>query len=110
MHIPKKIPKERAMTDKIEFKIIDNTAIEAFIDNKKAGEVTFIPTDNTMIIDSTAVADGYQDEGIGTQLIKQVASLAKKLNKKIIPVCPFARAVFDKNPELNNVRQMNAAE
>ena len=37
--------------------------------------------------------------GIGKVLVEKAVRKARDENKKIIPLCPFARAEFDKHPE-----------
>lgn len=65
-----------------------------------AGEVTFVRAgDEIWIIDHTFVDDDYRGQNLGEKLIKHIVSHAIEQNKKIIPLCPFARREFDRNPE-----------
>jgi uncharacterized protein len=49
-----------------------------------------------MIIDHTEVSDELRGKNIGYQLVKSAVEYARTNNIKILPLCPFARSVFDK--------------
>lgn len=55
--------------------------------------------DKTLIIEHTEVAEDLRDQNIGYELVHKTADYARKHGLKISPVCPFAKAVFDKKPE-----------
>lgn len=52
-----------------------------------------------MIIDHTEVSDALRGKNIGYQLVKTAAEYARTNNIKIIPLCPFAKAVMEKRKE-----------
>lgn len=54
-------------------------------------------------IEHTYVSDALKGQGAGKQLVKKVVDFAKEENKKIIPLCTFAKKEFDKNKEYENV-------
>lgn len=58
---------------------------------------------NKFIIDHTEVDDKLRGKGAGKQLVMAAVEFARKNNKKIMPLCPFANAVFKKTPELQDV-------
>lgn len=71
---------------------------------KLAGEMVYTwAGDQLLIIDHTDVADDYRGQGIGRQLLDTVIDFARKKELKIIPLCPYAKSVFDKHPELRDV-------
>lgn len=94
------------MTDKIQYKLEDSgTMFCAYIDGKRIGEITFVPTGaDKLIIDRTAVDSEYQGRNIGAGLVNSVVEYARKNNLGIIPLCRFARVIFDRHPEYNDVR------
>lgn len=94
------------MTDNIQYKLEnDGTSYCAYLDNEKVGDITFVKTGvGTLIIDHTGVDNRFQGKSIGTGLVKCVVDLARQQNKKIIPLCPFARAVFQRHPEFHDVQ------
>jgi uncharacterized protein len=59
--------------------------------------------DNKMIVEHTEVDDSLAGKGVGLQLVKTVVDYARKNHITIIPLCPFAKSVFDKKPELRDV-------
>jgi len=59
--------------------------------------------DKLMIIDHNEVSDALRGKGAGKQLVSTALNFAREKKIKILPLCPFAKAVFDKTPELNDV-------
>ena len=49
-----------------------------------------------MIIDHTEVSDELRGKNAGYQLVKAAVENARTNHIKIIPLCPFAKSVFDK--------------
>ena len=59
--------------------------------------MSFVPTgENIIIIDHTYVSDELRGQGIGQLLLDKVITWAEKENKKIIPLCPYAKAQMEK--------------
>ncbi|TCD28728.1 N-acetyltransferase [Pedobacter psychrodurus] len=56
-----------------------------------------------IIVDHTFVSPSLQGKGIGKQLFDQMIGFAREKKIKVLPLCPFARAQFDKDPQLNDV-------
>lgn len=74
---------------------------------KLLAEMTFSKAgDNLIIIDHTEVSDALRGTGAGKKMVAQAVEYARSNNLKILPLCPFARAVFDKTPEYNDVRSL----
>lgn len=64
-------------------------------------EITYFVEDSSMIvIDRTFVDDNYRGQGIAAQLVGRVVEMAREENKKIIPRCPFAKAILERNSSL----------
>ncbi|WPR71746.1 GNAT family N-acetyltransferase [Flavobacterium sp. NG2] len=79
-------------------------AFEIVIDKKVVAKMTFVFAGPAkFIIDHTEVNPEYNGKGFGKILIQKAIGFAKDKNSKIIPLCPFAKAYFEKHPELNNV-------
>jgi len=69
-------------------------------DGKQLAEMTYsLPGDNIMIIEHTEVDDVLRGKNIGNQLLNNAVEFARSGNFKIIPLCPFANAVFKKRHE-----------
>ncbi len=74
------------------------------IDNEKAAELTYSQAgSNKIILDHTEVSDKHRGEGLGKKLVVHSVEFARKRNLKILPLCPYARAVFSRNKELRDV-------
>jgi len=56
-----------------------------------------------MIIEHTEVDDSLKGEGIGLKLLMELVDFVRKENIKVIPLCPFAKAMFQKKEELRDV-------
>jgi len=56
-----------------------------------------------MIIDHTEVSDALRGKNVGLQLVHFAVGYARTNNIKIIPLCPFARSVFKKKTEFEDV-------
>ena len=61
-----------------------------------AGETKFI-------IDHTEVDPSQSGKGLGRILLNAAVDYARKNNLKIMPLCPYAKSVFDKYPDLADV-------
>ena len=68
-------------------------------DGKRLAEMTFSAAGDTrIIIDHTEVGDELRGTGSGARLLDAAVEWARAQGKKIIPLCPFAKSVFDKTP------------
>lgn len=56
-----------------------------------------------MIIDHTEVQPGNEGKGYGKQMVSAAVEYARANGIKIIPLCPFAKSVFDRVPEFRDV-------
>jgi predicted GNAT family acetyltransferase len=59
--------------------------------------------DSLIIIDHTEVSDKLRGQGAGKKLVLARGEYARKNNLKILPLCPFAKATFDRTPEIHDV-------
>ncbi len=94
----------------MEIKQIEHGSKGAFVieeGNERLAELTYSKAgDKLIIIDHTDVSDKLRGQGAGKQLVMKVVEYARASNIKIIPLCPFARSVFDKTPEIADVWNM----
>ncbi len=56
-----------------------------------------------IIIDHTWVDPKLRNQGIGEQLVEAAIAYAREANLKIIPLCTFAKKVFDNNAGFKDV-------
>lgn len=67
-------------------------------------EMTFSKAGQSqIIIDHTHVDDSLRGKGIGRKLLNCIVIQARSENKKIIPLCPFAKKQFDKGVSISDV-------
>jgi len=73
-------------------------------ENKILAEMTYVwaGTDR-IIIDHTEVSETLKGKGIGKQMVAKAVAFAREKAIKIIPLCPFAKSVFDKSTEFKDV-------
>ncbi|MDR1781884.1 MAG: N-acetyltransferase [Bacilli bacterium] len=75
-------------------------SFQLFLDNEFIGEVTFTSeTNEFLIIDHTYVDDRFNGKGYARMLVDEVVKYAKEKGIKIIPLCPYAKRLFQKHPE-----------
>lgn len=88
-------------------KLEDNGKKGRFIiyqDEILAGEMTFTwAGKEKFIIDHTEVEEEFGGQGLAKKLVLAGVEYARKNNLKIIPLCPYAKSQFDRNPALRDV-------
>lgn len=73
-------------------------------DNQRAGVMTYsIPGSDFIIIDHTEVEPAFNGKGVGKQLLYKIVEMAREKNIKILPMCPFANAMFKKLSDIQDV-------
>jgi len=72
-------------------------------DGAIAAEMVYTMTGNKMIIEHTEVDDSLSGKGVGKQLVQTAVEYARTHNLKIVPLCPFAKSVLDKEVEWQDV-------
>ncbi len=71
---------------------------------KEIANMTYIfAGDTKFIIDHTEVKPGNEGKGLGKQLVEAGVRFAREKGYKILPLCPYAKTVFDKNPLYGDV-------
>lgn len=74
------------------------------INNSIEAKMTFVfAGPHKIIIDHTEVNPGHNGKNFGKRMVEKAVSFAREKNLKILPLCPFAKKVFDKTPEYNDV-------
>jgi predicted GNAT family acetyltransferase len=75
------------------------------VEGEKLGLMTYSYAGNDkIIIDHTEVDPSLKGQGVGYKLVEASVLYARENNLKIMPLCPFANAVFNKKAEYNDVR------
>lgn len=72
--------------------------------NETLGTMTYTWAGNDrIIIDHTEVSEKLKGQGAGKKMLEQAVNFAREKKISIIPLCPFARATFQKTPEWKDV-------
>jgi predicted GNAT family acetyltransferase len=67
-------------------------------------ELTFTKVgQRRIILDHTEVPDSFRGQGAGLRLVSRAVEDARAAGKRIIPLCPFARAQFRRHAEWSDV-------
>jgi len=74
-------------------------------DGVRAASLTFSagPDGKLVMLDHTEVGESLRGQGIARKLVEAAVLWARQEKIKLVPVCPFARAVFDKEPTFHDV-------
>ncbi len=77
---------------------------QGFVDEKSIGKMTYkMFGTSQLIIEHTKVDTDFKGMGLGLKLLLAVVDYARKNDFRIIPICPFAKKMFEKHPELQDV-------
>ena len=73
-------------------------------EGKKAGEMTYSKAgEKLIIIDHTEVDSAFSGQGVGKKMVLAAVDFARENQIKILPLCPFAKAAFDKDSSIQDV-------
>ena len=74
------------------------------------GEMTYSLANNgqLLIVDHTGVDDKYKGKGVGRELFEKLVEDVRKEGKKVIPLCPFTRSMFERNKDKWDVLRNNS--
>ncbi|GGG73694.1 N-acetyltransferase [Parapedobacter pyrenivorans] len=74
------------------------------VNEEEAGLMTYTwAGDHKFIIDHTEVNPDFSGKGIGKQLVMAAVEFARENDLKILPLCPYAKSVFERTPEIRDV-------
>ena len=89
----------------VQLKINDNKgAFYIEVEGKQEAMMTFVfAGEDKIIIDHTEVNPGNEGKGFGKKMLLKAVEFAREKGIKIVPLCPFAKSIFDKTPEFTDV-------
>jgi predicted GNAT family acetyltransferase len=71
---------------------------------QRLAEMTYSRTNATLIIiDHTEVDPSLSGQGVGRQLLDALVAWARATGTKVLPLCPFAKAQFNKDESIRDV-------
>jgi predicted GNAT family acetyltransferase len=89
----------------VQLKINDkNGAFYIDVNEKQEAMMTFVfAGEDKIIIDHTEVNSGNEGKSFGKKMVAKAVEYAREKGIKIIPLCPFAKSIFDKTMEFRDV-------
>lgn len=76
----------------------------AFLDGEQAGLMTYTwAGPDRFIIDHTEADPKFKGRGVGKNLVLAAVDYAREKKVSIIPLCPYAKRVFEKSEDLRDV-------
>jgi uncharacterized protein len=93
------------MTEEVQLKINGEKGFFYIdVNGKHEAMMTFVfAGKDKIIIDHTEVNPAFNGKGFGKKMVEKAVNFAREEQIKIIPLCPFAKKVFDKTPEFKDV-------
>ena len=72
-------------------------------DGKRLAELTYTVAGSRVILDHTSVDDALRGTGAGKAMVQAAVEWARSGSRRLMPLCPFARSVFEKTPAFRDV-------
>ena len=70
---------------------------------KRLGEMIFSRYPDRILIEHTQVDEALRGKNAGKQLVAAGVEFARKNKLKVVPLCPFAKKVFERVKEYQDV-------
>ena len=93
------------MTDTIQHEEADSKgAFHLTQGGARLAEMTYSRTNATLIvIDHTEADASLKGQGVGRRLLDALVHWARDTDTRVIALCPFAKAQFDRDPAIRDV-------
>lgn len=78
-------------------------------DGRRLAELSYTrsgPQDAVLV--HTEVSATLQGRGVARRLVDQAVAWARQTGTRLTPACPYARTVFERNPDLRDVLRSTA--
>ncbi len=72
-------------------------------EGKRLAQLTYTVAGTKIILDHTEIDDSLRGTGTGRKLVAAAVDWAREEDVRLMPLCPFARSVFDKTPDFADV-------
>ena len=72
-------------------------------EGKRVAQLTYTVAGTKIILDHTEIDDSLRGTGTGRKLVAAAVDWAREEDVRLMPLCPFARSVFDKTPDFADV-------
>ncbi len=71
---------------------------------ERVAQMTYSRVNSSLVIvDHTEVDPTLGGRGVGRRLLDALVAWARTTNTKVTPLCPYAKAQFDKDPAIRDV-------
>ncbi len=98
---------EQLRTPEIEIRHEEQGDRGTFYVQTEAGrlaELTYSRTSpQTVVLEHTDVSDALRGRGVGRLLVEAAVQWARRTGTRFVPVCDYARSVFERYPGLRDV-------
>jgi predicted GNAT family acetyltransferase len=95
-------------TDTIEYRFVEKDGHGTFtgwIGGQRASALAYSRLRNDLLlIEHVQTFPPFQGQGNGEGIVRHVVRWARETGHKLMPLCPFARSVFDRSTEIQDVR------
>lgn len=72
--------------------------------DRQAGQSTYSRlSPSVIIVNHTEVAPEFEGRGVGKALVAEEVAWARREGQKIMPLCPFTKAIFERTPAYADV-------
>jgi len=73
--------------------------------DQEMGEMTYSLANDgqLLIVDHTGVNEDYKGTGVGKDLFMKLVEMVRAEERKVMPLCPFTRSMFEKNTDMWDV-------
>jgi len=81
----------------------DRGTFDLTIDGRKMGFLSYSLDSADMVVDYVQVDPSLRGQGRGEELVRAAVEWARANNRKIVPICSYARAVMKRKTEFHDV-------
>ncbi len=98
---------EQARTPEIEIRHEEVGDRGAFFVETEAGRLASLTysrtSPHTVVIEHTDVSSALAGQGVGRRLVEAAVAWARRTGTTVVPVCTYAKTVFERDPDLRDV-------
>lgn len=90
----------------MEYNVVHNEGMHRFETQKDGGRALVeyqVLDKEVMNIYHTEVPKSMEGHGVGSAMMKEALSFARKNRYKVLPTCPFAQAYLSKHPGFQDI-------
>jgi predicted GNAT family acetyltransferase len=102
-------PMEQTHTEapELEIRREEDGRVGAFfveVDGRRLAELRYTRSSpQTVVLEHTEVSDVLQGRGVGRKLVEAAVAWARRTGTSFVPVCSYAKTVFERYPGLRDV-------